>query len=160
MDSSATLPTAILAEPTDPYAKCRQLAQSHYENFPVGRLVPKKLRSHVHAVYAFARVADDLADELHHGRLVVGVSSAPVYGELAFGEIGVGAWLNDRPIRVSEVAEIEAAALSTGNLKTLATGPQWPAFGRLEGPILKLSLLESGRNPGRKPASRPGGTMA
>jgi hypothetical protein len=39
------------------------LAQTHYENFPVGRLVPKKLRHHVHAVYAFARVADDLADE-------------------------------------------------------------------------------------------------
>ena len=91
---------------------------------------------------------------MHHGRLVVGVSSAPVYGELAFGEIGVGAWLNDRPIRVSEVAEIEAAALSTGNLKTLATGPQWPAFGRLVGRLnrirgygdfLHYHLLASGR---------------
>jgi hypothetical protein len=28
---------------------------------------------------------------MHHGRLVVGVSSASVYGELAFGEIGIGA---------------------------------------------------------------------
>jgi histidinol-phosphatase len=48
---------------------------------------------------------------MHRGRLVVGVSSAPVYGELAFGEVGVGAWLNDEPIRVSDVAEIEGAAL-------------------------------------------------
>lgn len=47
----------------DPYEACSQLAREHYENFPVGRLVPKKLRPHVHAVYAFARVADDLADE-------------------------------------------------------------------------------------------------
>ena len=39
---------------------------------------------------------------MHRGRLIVGVSSAPAYGELAFGEIGVGAWLNDAPIRVSE----------------------------------------------------------
>jgi squalene synthase HpnC len=45
------------------YAQCTALAESHYENFPVGCLVPKALRHHVHAVYAFARQADDLADE-------------------------------------------------------------------------------------------------
>ena len=58
-------PTAVslpVPEP-DPYEACTKLAREHYENFPVGRLVPKKLRPHVHAVYAFARVADDLADE-------------------------------------------------------------------------------------------------
>jgi squalene synthase HpnC len=48
---------------SDHYARCTQLAQEHYENFPVGRLVPPHLKKHVHAVYAFARVADDLADE-------------------------------------------------------------------------------------------------
>ena len=37
------------------------------------------------------------------------------------------------PIRVSEIDTIEGAALSTGNLKTLATGPRWGAFGRLVG---------------------------
>ncbi|PTX97357.1 squalene synthase HpnC [Verrucomicrobia bacterium LW23] len=45
------------------YARCTHLATTHYENFPVGRLVPARLRKHVHAVYAFARHADDLADE-------------------------------------------------------------------------------------------------
>jgi histidinol-phosphatase len=70
---------------------------------------------------------------MHRGRLVVGVSSAPAYGELAYAEIGVGAWLNERPIRVSSIDSIENAALSTGNLKTLATGPRWPAFGQLIG---------------------------
>lgn len=75
---------------------------------------------------------------MHRGRLVVGVSSAPAYGELAYGEIGVGAWLNDKPIRVSEVDTLEAAALSTGNLKTLATGPKWPAFGRLVGRLNRI----------------------
>ncbi|MHC5063422.1 MAG: squalene synthase HpnC [Planctomycetota bacterium] len=40
------------------------LAASHYENFPVGSvLVPKHLRRHVHRLYAFARTADDIADE-------------------------------------------------------------------------------------------------
>lgn len=91
---------------------------------------------------------------MHRGRLIVGVSSAPVYGELACAEIGKGAWLNDRPIRVSAVDSIEAAALSTGNLKTLATGPLWPAFGRVVGRLnrirgygdfLHYHLLASGR---------------
>lgn len=36
----------------------------HYENFPVGSLMlPRRLRRPVHAIYAFARTADDLADE-------------------------------------------------------------------------------------------------
>lgn len=40
------------------------MARSHYENFPVAsRLLPAPMRPHVAAVYAFARVADDLADE-------------------------------------------------------------------------------------------------
>ncbi len=45
------------------YDHCSYLARTHYENFPVGRMVPKSLRPHVHAVYAFARTADDIADE-------------------------------------------------------------------------------------------------
>ena len=46
------------------YATCLRLAGSHYENFPVAsRLLPSALRPHVAAVYAFARVADDFADE-------------------------------------------------------------------------------------------------
>ena len=61
---SSVLPSTPPTPPLrNPYQACTQLAQSHYENFPVGRLVPKRLRHHVHAVYAFARVADDLADE-------------------------------------------------------------------------------------------------
>ena len=46
------------------YAACEALARSHYENFPVAsRLLPARMRPHVAAVYAFARVADDIADE-------------------------------------------------------------------------------------------------
>lgn len=46
------------------YRACQALAQSHYENFPVAsRLMPSHLRRHVAAVYAFARTADDFADE-------------------------------------------------------------------------------------------------
>ena len=40
------------------------MAVDHYENFPVGSvLVPRRLRKPIHAIYAFARTADDYADE-------------------------------------------------------------------------------------------------
>lgn len=40
------------------------MSVNHYENFPVGSLVlPRRLRKPVHAIYAFARTADDIADE-------------------------------------------------------------------------------------------------
>jgi len=46
------------------YGHCIRLARRHYENFPVASpLVPRPLRPHVCAVYAFARRADDFADE-------------------------------------------------------------------------------------------------
>jgi hydroxysqualene synthase len=39
-------------------------ARGHYENFPVGSLLlPKPMRRHIAALYAFARTADDFADE-------------------------------------------------------------------------------------------------
>lgn len=46
-------------------AYCRQLARSHYENFSVASLLlPRRLLSHFHAIYAYCRWADDLADEV------------------------------------------------------------------------------------------------
>jgi len=46
------------------YAECLHMAQSHYENFPVAsQLLPKHLRQPISVIYAFARRADDFADE-------------------------------------------------------------------------------------------------
>lgn len=46
------------------YAACEAQARAHYENFPVASiLVPRALRGHIAALYAFARTADDFADE-------------------------------------------------------------------------------------------------
>jgi len=46
------------------YDYCQQLARSHYENFPVASfLLPKSLRRPISVIYAFARTADDFADE-------------------------------------------------------------------------------------------------
>jgi squalene synthase HpnC len=46
-------------------AWCRQLAETHYENFHVASwFLPKALRPHFHSIYAYCRVSDDLGDEV------------------------------------------------------------------------------------------------
>ncbi len=76
---------------------------------------------------------------MREGRLVLGVSSAAAYGELAWAEQGAGAYLDGRRIRVSTVATVDAAIVSTGNLKTLAASPaHWMRFGALVGRINRL----------------------
>jgi squalene synthase HpnC len=46
-------------------AFCRNLAETHYENFHVvSWFLPKNLRPHFHAIYAYCRISDDLADEV------------------------------------------------------------------------------------------------
>lgn len=46
------------------YEFCMRMARDHYENFPVASLfIPRQKRPHVAAIYAFARTADDFADE-------------------------------------------------------------------------------------------------
>src|SRR5258708_4959520 len=47
---------------------CSNLARTHYENFSVATLLlPRRLLKHFHAVYAYCRWADDLADEAGGG---------------------------------------------------------------------------------------------
>ena len=60
--STSTTPPSDLIERA--YDACASLARDHYENFPVASmLIPKRMRRAVAAVYAFARRADDFADE-------------------------------------------------------------------------------------------------
>jgi len=88
------------------------------------------------------------------GRVVLGVSSAPVYGELAHAESGAGAYLNGKSISVSATATLGAAALSSGNLKSLASGAGWARYGRVVaavnrtrgyGDFLHYHLLAAGK---------------
>jgi histidinol-phosphatase len=91
---------------------------------------------------------------MRRGEIVLGVSSAPVYGELSFAERGQGAYLNGKRIMVSPVTTLEAAALSSGNIKSLAMGSQWTRYGALVarvnrirgyGDFLHYHLLASGK---------------
>jgi histidinol-phosphatase len=91
---------------------------------------------------------------MRRGEIVLGVSSAPVYGELAYAERGCGAYLNGKPLRVSAIATLESAALSAGNLKSLAAGSRWGRYGTLVaqvgrirgyGDFLHYHLLAAGK---------------
>jgi squalene synthase HpnC len=53
-------PTLVEAQ-----AYCRELAESHYENFHVATwFLPKRLRPHFQSIYAYCRISDDLGDEV------------------------------------------------------------------------------------------------
>ena len=91
---------------------------------------------------------------LRRGEIVLGVSSAPVYGEIAFAERGYGAFLNGAALAVSHIDELEAATLSSGNLKTLASSSHWNRYGALVarvnrirgyGDFLHYHLLAAGK---------------
>ncbi|HEY8586572.1 MAG TPA: inositol monophosphatase family protein [Rhodanobacter sp.] len=63
--------------------------------------------------------------------LVLGVSSAPVYGETMWASTGGGAWLDGARVRVSDVDTIGSASISIGNVKTLTADARWDALGAL-----------------------------
>jgi histidinol-phosphatase len=76
---------------------------------------------------------------LRAGELVLGVSSAPAYGEFAWAERGAGAYLNGNRIQVSRTAQLAQSIISTGNLKTLARSPAgWRRLGALIGQVSRI----------------------
>ena len=68
---------------------------------------------------------------MHNGELILGVSSGTMMDELAWAEKGQGAWLNGQRLRVSDIDDPERAAVSTGNLKSLAQSNGWSALGSI-----------------------------
>jgi squalene synthase HpnC len=57
---------ASQADVKSAYEYCGRLARSHYENFTIASwLMPRAIRPSMHAIYAYARMADDFADEEH-----------------------------------------------------------------------------------------------
>lgn len=87
--------------------------------------------------------------------IIVAVSNAPEFGEMAWAEKGQGAFLNGEKISVSGIEEYQDAALSVGNLPTIAGQPQkWANLGKLitqvqrirgYGDFLHYHMLASGK---------------
>jgi len=69
---------------------------------------------------------------MHCGELVLGVSNAAQFGEVAWARRGAGAFLNGERIRAASAGEFgPTTAISIGNIKTLSRGPGWNALARL-----------------------------
>ena len=68
---------------------------------------------------------------MHQGELVLGVSSAPIYGETMWASVGGGAWLDGERVHVAQTADMSQASLSIGNVKTMTGDARWQALGAM-----------------------------
>ncbi|MGY6554876.1 MAG: inositol monophosphatase family protein [Wenzhouxiangella sp.] len=68
-----------------------------------------------------------------HGELVLGVSSAPAFGETAWALKGRGAWIDGQRANASAALELESADVSFGNLRSLAGRAGWSVVGQIVG---------------------------
>jgi histidinol-phosphatase len=68
---------------------------------------------------------------MHQGELVLGVSSAPVYGETMWASAGGGTWYQGEQVRVASTEDMAQASISMGNVKTLTGDARWQALGAL-----------------------------
>jgi histidinol-phosphatase len=68
---------------------------------------------------------------MHRGRLVLGVSSAPAAGEVAWAARGMGAVLDGSGISVSNKTRLSDASISTGNLQSMARSSRWARLGKI-----------------------------
>lgn len=68
---------------------------------------------------------------MHNGEIVLGVSSGTMMDELAWAEKGQGSWLNGKPLKISNIDNPDRAAVSVGNLKSLAGSEGWSSLGKI-----------------------------
>lgn len=68
---------------------------------------------------------------MRNGELLLGVSSGTMFDEMAWAERGAGARLNDVPLKVSDIDDLERAAISTGNVASIAGSKGWQSLGEI-----------------------------
>lgn len=69
---------------------------------------------------------------MYRDEIVLGVSSASEYGELAWARRGGGAWLNRARLQVSDAADFTPqTAISFGNVKTLSRDARWQTLAQI-----------------------------
>jgi histidinol-phosphatase len=66
---------------------------------------------------------------MHRGELVLGVSSAPAHQEMAWAIRDGEARVNGKVAKLRDIQEIGQAAISTGNIQSLAASSRWQALG-------------------------------
>lgn len=87
-----------------------ELAGQHYENFPVGSwLLPRRARRHLHRIYAFARTADDLADEYQDAEALAAfrrdfLAAVDGTGSVSGGDGAIAPLFSDLALTIRECA--------------------------------------------------------
>ena len=88
----------------------------------------------LHGTQSFVRRTPFFSTQIalmDRGELVLGVSSAPVYGETMWAHAGGGAWFEGERVHVANTRDMAQASISTGNVKTLTGDARWDAMGAL-----------------------------
>ena len=62
---------------------------------------------------------------------MLGVSSAPIFGETMWACVGGGAFVDGEPVHVAATEEPSQASVSTGNIASLTADARWDALGAL-----------------------------
>lgn len=99
------------------YRHCLRVARAHYENFPTASLLlPRRVRPAVAAIYAFARAADDFADEPEHeGKRLERLDDWEARLDAAL------AGRADHPVFIALADAVSAFALPVQSLRDLLT---------------------------------------
>jgi squalene synthase HpnC len=117
----------------DAYAECARLARAHYENFPIGSwLLPRHLRRDLAAVYAFARIGDDLADEgpdagrlarlaAYEEQLLAAAADPAAAGDPVFRALGHTMAARHLPVQPFRDLLVAFRRDAAGETRTLAT---------------------------------------
>lgn len=75
---------------------------------------------------------------MQRGELVLGVSSAPIFGETLWARRGAGAFRDGVPVRVADTSDMRAASVSIGNVTSMTRDARWTALGALIGEVNRL----------------------
>lgn len=68
---------------------------------------------------------------MQRGELVLGVSSAPIYGETMWASAGGGTWFEGERVHVASTEAMAQASISTGNVKSLTRDARWDELGAM-----------------------------
>jgi len=93
------------------YARCRGIARAHGKTYAMAaRLLPARARDHVHAVYAFCRVADDIVDDLGDRPVEERVAALGAFGDRFRADLADG-W-SDHPVLAAVVATVREVGIA------------------------------------------------
>ena len=138
-------------------AYCQRLAETHYENFHVASwFLPKALRPHFHAIYAYCRISDDLGDEV--GGTAEALALLEVWGEeldaCYEGKarhpvfVALAATINERSIPKEPFADLLTAFRQDQTVTRYATMEEVLAYCRYSAnPVGRLVLYACGEAP-------------